>query len=480
MEINNSEQDKKIKKQIFWYSFANYVAYALGFLAFLFIYPADLAFLGKIKYIETIGHLVYPFLLFGLAQSFVNFNPLLERNHAKTFFGNSILFIGLLSVLAIIVLSLLNYIYNFANFNYYFLGLILAIALAYIDLIKSRSVSINKVSIPVVLEKILPKILLPILFFYLFKEQALQPLLLQVFSFGHFIIAALILVYVLQFTLPRFSLNPEHLFENFTAKDLLKFCSFSLFASFGSLLAFRLESFIIPQYLGFEKNGLYSFAMMFSSLIAIPSTGFTAVIGPKISYLVKKNLITELGIQYKLTAKNLFFSGFLLYSCIYVIVPDFLAAFVINHHKFDEILPIITILGLGVLVNIATGFNTEIISFSKYYIFNILSILLLVIVNLSLCYYFLTNTNLGLMGVAIASTASMITYNALKLIFIYRKFKISPFDLNYIKLIAVMTLILIFVAFLPSFNNHLLNLFFKSIILVALNFGCAKYFKLRA
>ena len=67
--------------------------------------------------------------------------------------------------------------------------------------------------------------------------------------------------------------------------------------------------------LGFEKNGLYSFAMMFSSLIAIPSTGFTAVIGPKISYLVKKNIITTsfslslyFSLLFNIITKTLFFS----------------------------------------------------------------------------------------------------------------------------------------------------------------------------
>jgi O-antigen/teichoic acid export membrane protein len=483
MKKRVERQEKTAQKQIFWYGMANYIAYGLGFFAFLFIYPNDLEFLGKIKFIETIGHLIYPFLLFGLAQSFVNFNPLLETYHAKTFFGNSMVFIAILSILAILGISLFDSIYHLNDFHYYYLGLIFAIALAYIELIKSRAVTINKVTLPVLLEKILPKVLLPILFFLLFKKYTTTENLLNAFSYGHYIIVFLMLLYVLQFTLPRFSVKPEHLFENFSRNDLLKFCLFSLMGSFGSLLAFRIDNFMIPLFmnqnkLGLYYNGLYSFAMMFSSLIAIPATGFLAVNGPKVSYLVKKNLIDELGFRYRETAKTLFFKGAILFSCIYIIVPDFIAQFVHNYHRFDTILPIITVLGIGVLVNIATGFNTEIITYSKYYKFNIVSIFALVIVNLGLCYYFLSSTTLGLMGVAIASTVSMCLYNIIKLYFIYLKFGILPFDSNYIKLIAMMTIILISVSYLPDTGNHFINFVYKSITVVLLNYTIASSFKL--
>lgn len=472
------KEENRTKKQIIWYNIANYIAYILGFFAFLFIYPNDLEFLGKIKFIETIGHLVYPFLLFGLAQSFVNFNPLLKSYHAKTYFGNSIVFIAVLSIIFIFILQVVEEFFHLTDYDYYYFGLLLAIALAFIELIKSRAVTLNRVTIPVFLEKVLPKILLPILFFFLYRNITSVKNLLIAFSYGHYLIVFLMLIYVLRFSLPRFSIKAEHLFENFSRNDLLKFCFFSLLGSFGSLLAFRIDNFMIPPFLGFEKNGLYSFAMMFSSLIAIPSTGFLALNGPRVSYLVKKNLIKELDLIYKETAKTLFFKGFLLYSLLYIIVPDFLPSFVKNHHKFDSIIPIINVLGIGVLVNIASGFNSEIITYSKHYKFNILSIILLVIINLSLCFYFLTNTSLELMGVAIASTVSICLYNVLKMAFIYTKFGILPFDTDYLKLIIIMTVFLTAVLFLPNANNHLTNLVYKSFIIITVNFVAVHYFKL--
>jgi O-antigen/teichoic acid export membrane protein len=478
MEKNKKSKKNRTANQIFWYAAANYIAFILGFLAYVFIYPIDLEFLGKIKFIETIGHLIYPFLLFGLAQSFVNFNPLLEKYHAKTFFGNSILFIAFLSCIALLLLNILNNIFHLTDFNYYFLGIALAIALAFIELIKSRAVTLERVTVPVLLEKILPKLFLPLLFFFLYRKIVSVNDLLAGFSYTHFIIVVLMLLYVLQFSLPRFSLKPEYLFENFTKNELVKFCVFSLLGSFGSLLAFRIDSFMIPHYLGFNNNGLFSVAMMFASLIAIPSTAFFAINAPIVSDLIKKNLFRELSVRYRETAKILFFRGGLLFSCIYIITPDFLAGFVNDYHKFDDIIPVINLLGLSALINIGTGFNNEIILYSKYYKFNIVNIFALAVLNIILNFYFLNFTNLGLMGVAIASTISLVAFNISKLLFIYIKFDMLPFDIKYLHLIILMFAVIGCVAFLPRTELYWVNILYKSSIIVILNSIIVYYFDL--
>ena len=104
--------------------------------------------------------------------------------------------------------------------------------------------------------------------------------------------------------------------------------------------------------------------------------------------------------------------------------------------EITEIYPIqITSQSKDLLVFI---FNSEIISYSQYYRFNIISVLILVVLNVSLNWYFLTQTEIGILGVAIASFIAMTLFNLAKLIFIYKKFGILPFDKSYAKLIFVL------------------------------------------
>ena len=66
--------------------------------------------------------------------------------------------------------------------------------------------------------------------------------------------------------------------------------------------------------------------------------------------------------------------------------------------------------------------NTEIINYSNYFKFNLQAILTLVFVNVGLNLFFLTQTDLGILGVAYASLIAMTIFNIAKTYFIYTKF----------------------------------------------------------
>src|SRR5690606_9351682 len=125
-------------------------------------------------------------------------------------------------------------------------------------------------------------------------------------------------------------------------------------------------------------------------------------------------------------------------------------------------IPIIFLLGANVLFNMSTGFNSEIISYSKYYRFNIVSILVLAVLNVFLNLYFLTTTDLGIIGVAYASLIYMVSFNCLKLGFIYRKFGLLPFDMVYLKLVFMVSLVFAIFYSIPENPNAILNLFLKA------------------
>ena len=156
--------------------------------------------------------------------------------------------------------------------------------------------------------------------------------------------------------------------------------------------------------------------------------------------------------KYTETAKLLFFIGAVILGCVLVGAEPFFNLLA-TKDKLLTILPVIYILGANVLFNMATGFNSEIISYSQFYKFNIVAVLILVVVNVVLNYVFLTQTNLGIVGVSLATFISLVLFNVSKLIFIYKKIGIIPFDRNYALLIIVMGIIIVTGVLLPSFNN---------------------------
>jgi O-antigen/teichoic acid export membrane protein len=207
-------------------------------------------------------------------------------------------------------------------------------------------------------------------------------------------------------------------------------------------------------------------------LISVPSLGIYTISSPIIADYIAKNDIEALGKFHKKTSLYLFFIGSVLLTIILVGMDDLFALM----NKGQELMKgksVIFFLGLATLFDLATGFNGYIISFSKYYRFNIISMLFLAVVTIVANLLFISFTNLGITGVSIATFISLTLFNLLKINFNYKKFKIHPFSKSYISIIILMTGSILFVKYLlPDINNHFINLIIKpSFVLIIFLLG---------
>lgn len=92
---------------------------------------------------------------------------------------------------------------------------------------------------------------------------------------------------------------------------------------------------------------------------------------------------------------------------------------------YEAVKPLVLILMLGKLIDMATGLNNELISISKYYKFNFWVSCLLVVMVYTLDRIYIPQY--GTFGAAWVATASLATFNILKMIFLYAKMKLHPF-----------------------------------------------------
>ncbi len=435
---------------------------------------------GKIKYVESIASLLMPFLTLGLSQAFVNFLPILEDYHGKTLYGVSLGLVFFISSAAVVLLIIVNLFIPISQFNYIFYGLIISFSLSFLEIMKSRAITIDKVTVPVLFEKISPKIFLIILLVVFGKLTIDNQVFLKYYSLFYVIVVLYIFSYLNKFSRPRFSLKTEHLFENFNKKDLLNYMFFSILASSMSFAAFKLDGIIIPIYLSMKANGLFAIALLISNIVALPAGAIFALNSANVSYLIKNEDFEKLNSIYKEVAKIIFYKCFIVLSIIICVIPPIIYHFYGTNADYIGLIPLIQVLGIGSLFSVATGFNNEIIIFSKYYKYNYLFTAILVVINISLFYYFLTFTDLKLLGIAIAISTSTILFNTMKLIFIKIKLNLLPIDKNYIALILLMSLVLVFACLLPSTNNLAINCSLKILLIFGLNFLVKKFLKLNS
>lgn len=197
--------------------------------------------------------------------------------------------------------------------------------------------------------------------------------------------------------------------------------------------------------------------------------GLFNISAPIINKTIAEKDFEELDRFHKKTSLSLFFLGIVLFSCIMVGFP-YLTNFIKNGEQLKQAEPVVWILGSAMIFDLATGFNGHIISLSKHYRFNIVVMLFLAITTILLNYLFLTKTELGIIGIAMATAISLTLFNLIKISFNYIKFKVSPLSIEMIYTTIICTLAITVAIILPETKSGLINLFYKPFIVLAIIF----------
>ncbi len=135
----------------------------------------------------------------------------------------------------------------------------------------------------------------------------------------------------------------------------------------------------------------------------------------------------------------------------------------------------------------SSSMNAEIITYSKYYRFNFVSLMTMAVLNVVLNLLFVPKGDLGwgvkglgwgITGSALATLISVTVVNLWRLIFIYQKYKIQPLTIKmlWVVLISISTWFL--ASRTPSVSNPFLNILIKGSTITALYAFALIYFKI--
>ncbi len=471
-----------IAKQSIRFSIISYLGTLLSILASLFLYPENFEIHGMLRSILTAGEFLAQVFLFGSGIIMVRYYPSFQDKKGLLGIGFSITSVVFLLFLGFFLLCKdyfinLNFINNkeFAEYTIYsvFLGLFLG----YSQLLTRYTSNYNKIAIPSIYERFLPRLniiiafLLGGYFILLSKEQ-----ILTVFVLGYLLIVILLFTYLQRFEKATTVFFPKIL-KRATLKDILTFGFFTFLASFGTMMSFKIDTLMIPSILEFKDNSIYSICFSLGTIITVPFMAIYSISSPKITTYIRNNEINLLGNLYKKTSLFLFAFGLLFFGGILLGI-EYLFELIPRGNSLKEGIWVIYLVSLGSWFSISCGFNDQIIAYSKYYKFNIIAILILATLNISLNYYFLEIIKMGIVGPAISSLLALVIYNIVKLIFIYKKYRILPFSFLNIKVgfIGIVTFFISY--FIPEVDHTFVNLLFRPGSFAVIFIVIVYYFKL--
>ncbi len=462
-----------VARQGFKYSIIGYVGFLLGTVSAIFIFPNDFEFYGKLRYSMQTAEMLVPFVVFGISYANVKFfHSVQQDGKNQNMLSLSLLAIFINFIIFCGVFFVIPYFYpKFLQTQAWAIkGIILPLilVLSLCAIFNKYTSNYKRIVVSNIFDNLFPKIA-NLGAFCLFFYFALSQKIALAFFFGMF---ALMLFGYIYYTnkLDRVSLDfsTGYFKKDGFWKEFLNYSFFGFLGTFGNYLA--INSFMIGEFMGMEENGIYSVLYALISLISIPQLGLFNISAPIISKNLADGDMEGLDRFHKKTSLTLYFLGAVLFSCIMVGFP-FLTQFMPkNGVMLREYEPVIWIWGSAVLIDLATGFNGNIISLSKHYRFNILVMLLLAGLTIGLNLYFIKNTDLQLIGIALSTAISLTTYNVVKVVFNYFVFKVSPLTIEMIFVSIICTLAITVAIVLPNFNNNFINLIYKPAVVLLLIF----------
>ena len=461
-----------VARQSLKYTIIGYLGFLLGTLSAIFVFPRDLEFYGKLRFIMNSAEVIVPFIVFGISYANVKFFHMTQKSGKHhNMLSLSLLIIGLnflIFTIGFFIVSLLfPSIQNLQIWQYKFYVIPLVLILSLSQIFNKFTSNYKRIAVSNIFDNLFPKIanlLAFSLFFFVGMSQNF------VFAIFLSVFVASLLGYV-SYTNTLEKVQTDFSNDFFKKDDLWKkFASYSFFGflgTFGNYLT--INNYMVGEMLGMEELGIYSILYALISLISIPQLGVFNISAPMINQSLEEENYEELDDFYKKSSLSLYFLGAILFSCIVIGFPH-LSSLIKNGAILREYQPVIWIWGSAILIDLATGFNGNIISLSKYYKFNIIVMLLLAALTILLNLYFIENTNLKLIGVAISTAISLTIYNGIKVAFNYIKFGVSPFTIEMILASIICTLAITFSLILPEFDNAFLNLVYKPLVVLILIF----------
>lgn len=460
-----------IAKQGILNSIFSYIGVLLGFLIIVYVQPIFLKsteIIGLTRILVSFSFMAAIFIPLGIGSVTVRFFPEIKNPENKH--HGHFLMIFLFCLIGAAFLSLFFILFKDSITNYYqvksplfnefyYLVFIFPIILALIMVYNLYSASLYKTTFTVFLNEVLLRVLqIVFIFIYYFGYFNLKQFILAFVS-AYFIQLILLMAYIYRIDKFSYKIN-WRFYKNFYSKKIILFSALMIFTSFASIGIKMIDQVIMGHYLNLSSIGIYATSIFMVSIMEVPINSLERISNTVAANSWANNDIGNIKkIYYDSVRILMLVGGYIL--CGLICCSD--SIFQILPKEFEIGKVCMIIIAFSSFVNLSTGINTTIIATSHKYF--VISIFLFVLITTSVITNNLLIPKYGIVGSAYSTFISIGTYNLLKVIYLWYRLKMLPY--NKTSLIIIMTIIctLLFVYFIPNSSLPYLNIIFKGLII---------------
>jgi len=456
-----------VQRQGIKFSIVNWVGVMIGVFSTLFIYPHALEEYGLLRFILDTSTLLYPMISLGINSLSIRFFPQFEDK--KTVHHGFLPFLLLWGLIGYAFFALLVLIFWPQILDFYtdrnalfrdYLWMILPVSFLALlnNILNQYAVNFKRIVIPSLLLDFSQKIALPLLIIAYW----LHWIPLYVMVYGVLVYLSLTTLGFIGYVLylqawrwrPDFSFIDRKLF-----KSMVDYALFGVICGAGYLLVSRLDGWAVSTFVSLKNNGIYSISAFIANVMEVPARAMVGISVPLIAKHWHDGNTAEIEVLYSKVSINLLLIGLLLFGAFWVSAEPFFKI-IANGDILISGKMVILLLGIAKLVDMATGLNNYVLSYSRYFKYCYLQIGLPAVLSVGLSLWLVPLW--GIVGAATAMLCSTVFYNLMSLGLNWHFFRIQPFSAATWKALALAVLAYGLVWLLPAPGNPWLAIFVKS------------------
>ena len=454
-----------VLKQSFKNLVSTYAGFGLGAINVLFLYPNFMTpeYYGLVSFILSASMLFWPLMALGTHNTLVKFYSSYSKQEEKEKLFSFVLVLPLLVGLVLGLIGYFGYSFVLSYFNgenelikpYAWLIFIITFAMAYFELFFSWSKVFLKSTFGNIMREVFHRACIMILLGLLYINVIDIPLFLYIMTAVYVLRTLLMMVFAFKLHLPKLQFKlPDN------ASRVIKYSALIFIAGSVAMMLLDLDKVMIEYYLPIENVAIYGISIYIASVIAVPSRAMHQITYPLTAQLLNDKDYAGLKNLYQRSSNTLLVVGGLIFLLIICNVGELYEMIPQDYHIGFSI---VILIGIVKMYENLIGNNNSILFNSDYYrlvlAIGVLCAVMAVVLNILLIPKF------GVYGASYATFIAFFTYNTVKLIVVWKKFKMHPFSSRTwvsLGLIALFTLSFYF----WDFNfQPLLNITLKSVIL---------------
>ena len=250
---------------------------------------------------------------------------------------------------------------------------------------------------------------------------------------------------------------------------MFAFGSFVFLGALFNIIARTNDTIIIASQSsgGLSDAAVFTIATYLVTVMEVPQRSLISITTPFISEAWRTRNTGRIDSLYKKTALNLLIAGIAIFCLVLLNIED-ISKFLGS--SYGSLTLLVVICGLAKLIDLGTGLNTQILLLSKYWRIDFITNMLLVILSIPLNYWLTKKYNV--IGPAWGNLIALFTFNAIRLFYIWKLFRLQPFTINNFKALVTGVICFLLIYFVPSIGNIYIDIPLRSILFLGL-FGFA-------